>query len=92
MKKMKEMEDIFIKNLPTIDLHGYDRDGAKVAVKDFVDEAILMGWNEVVIVHGIGSGIVKMAVQEALYRNKKVLDYHIYGGNVGCTIAKIEKK
>ena len=91
MKKLKEMDDIFIKNLPTIDLHGYDRDGARVATNDFVEEAVLMGWEEIVIVHGIGSGIVKMAVQEALFRNKNVMNYHIYGGNVGCTIVRIDK-
>ena len=92
MKKMSEIDDIFIKNLPTIDLHGFDRDGARVATNDFVDEAVLMGWGEVVIVHGIGSGIVKMAVQEALFRNKKVVNYHVYGGNVGCTIVQIRKR
>lgn len=86
------MEDIFIKNLPTIDLHGYDRDSARVATNDFVDESYSMGWNEIIIIHGIGSGVVKKAVQEALAKHHKVLNYHIYCGNVGCTIVEIIQK
>lgn len=86
------MEDIFIKNLPTIDLHGYDRDSARVATNDFIDEAYAMGWTQIVIVHGIGSGVVRLSVQETLAKNKKVLNYHIYSGNIGCTIIDVVKK
>lgn len=89
MKKIEDYEDIFIKNLPTIDLHGYDRDSARVATNDFVEEATLMGWNEIVIIHGIGSGVVRQTVHDALFRNKKVLNYHVYGGNVGCTVVYV---
>lgn len=91
MKSVRNFEDIFISNLPTVDLHGYDRDSARVATNDFVEEASVMGYDEVVIIHGIGSGIVKSSVHEALSRNKKVLNYHIYGMNVGCTIVKIRR-
>lgn len=90
MKKLREMEDIFIKNLPTIDLHGYDSESARVATDDFVEEAVLMGWREIVIIHGIGSGVVKEVVHKTLFRNKRVSNYHIYGGNVGCTIVQIK--
>ena len=89
---MKNFEDIFIKNLPMIDLHGYDRESARVATNDFVDEATLMGYNEIVIIHGIGNGIVKEAVHEALSRNKMVFNYHVYGMNVGCTIVHMKEK
>lgn len=89
---MGRIDDIFIKNLPTIDLHGYDRDSARVATNDFVDEAYSMGWNQIVIIHGIGSGIVKLAVQEVLSKNHKVLKHHVYGSNVGCTIVYVIEK
>lgn len=92
MKTRKKFEDIFIKNLPTIDLHGYDRDSARVATNDFVDEAYLMGWDKIIIVHGIGSGMVKMEVHDTLAKNKKVLNYYVYGSNVGCTVVEIIKK
>lgn len=86
------INDIFLERLPKIDLHGYDRDSARVAVNDFVDEAFLMGYSEVLIIHGIGSGAVRDTVQEVLSRNKKVISYHINGMNVGCTVVKIKKE
>lgn len=86
-----KFNDIFLDRLPSIDLHGFDRESARVMVNDFVDEAYMMGYDEVLFVHGIGSGIVKSAVIDTLSRNKKVISYHIVGSNVGCTVAKICK-
>ena len=83
------INDIFLDNLPKIDLHGYDRESARVMVNDFVDEAVMMGYSSVVIIHGIGSGILRMAVKEALDKNKKVLSHHVDGMNNGCTVVKI---
>lgn len=87
-----EFNDVFLDMLPKIDLHGFDRDSARVIVNDFVDEAYMMGYDEVLFVHGIGSGIVKNAVADTLRSNKKVISYHIVFGNVGCTVAKISKR
>ena len=64
------IDDIFLKNLPTIDLHGYDRDSARVKVEDFIKENVIMRNNKIVIIHGIGEGIVKKSVHEVL---KKVI-------------------
>ena len=86
------VNDIFLDILPKIDLHGYDRESARVRVNDFVDEAYQLGYDEILFIHGIGSGIVKEAVLQTLSRNKKVLSYHIVGSNVGCTVAKIAKR
>ena len=85
------IDDIFLDRLPRIDLHGYDRESARVAVNDFIDEAVVLGYSEILIIHGIGNGVVKEAVQIALYRNKKVLSYHIDGLNIGCTVVTITK-
>lgn len=85
------VNDIFLERLPKIDLHGYDRDSSRVAVNDFIDEAVMMGYEEVVIIHGIGNGIVKGSVHEALKKNKRVLSYQVNGMNVGCTVVKIKK-
>ncbi len=82
-------EVIFINNLPTIDLHGYDRESARVAVNDFVKENVKLKNNIIVIIHGIGSHIVKTSVHETLKRNKYVLEYKLYNYNVGCTIASL---
>ena len=82
--------DIFLDRLPKLDLHGYDRDCARVAVDDFINEAVIMGYSEVVIIHGIGSGIVKKEVHEALRVNKDVLEYKTDNFNSGCTVVKIK--
>lgn len=89
MKAKEKIDDIFIKNLPTVDLHGDDRDSARVKTNDFIEEAFIMGCSKIVIIHGIGSGIVKQAVHDTLRNNKKVLSYHVYGANIGCTIVNI---
>lgn len=81
---------IFIDNLPTLDLHGFDRQTAKVAIDDFINDNIKMKNNFIVIIHGIGSGILKETTQKTLAINKKVIEYKIYPFNVGCTIAKID--
>lgn len=86
------MNNIFLDRLPKIDLHGFDRDSARVAVNDFIDEAYQMGFCEVVIIHGIGEGIVREAVHLALFNNKKVLKYNLCIDNIGCTIVEIRKK
>lgn len=86
-----ELNDIFLDHLPKIDLHGYDRDSARVMVNDFINEAYFMNYGEVVIIHGIGSGILKEVVSDTLRKNKKVKSYNIVGSNIGCTLVKIGK-
>ena len=81
---------IFINNLPTLDLHGFDRQTAKVAIDDFINDNIKMKNSFIVIIHGIGSGILKDTTKKSLAINKKVIEYKIYPFNVGCTIAKID--
>ena len=56
------MKDIFLERYPKIDLHGYDRDSARVAVNDFIDENIILGNDTILIIHGIGTGIIKKEV------------------------------
>lgn len=86
------VNDIFLDRLPKIDLHGYDRDSSRVMVNDFIYEAFLMGYDEVVIIHGIGGGIVKKTVHEALKKNKMVLSFWVDFMNNGCTVVKINKR
>ena len=85
-----DIYDIFLDRLPKIDLHGFDRDSARVMVNDFVDEAILMNYSQILIVHGIGSGIVKDSVHCTLAKRKDILNFHIVPGNVGCTVVRIK--
>ena len=80
---------IFIDSLPSLDLHGFDRDTARVAINDFINDNIKMKNKFIVIIHGIGSGILKKTTQITLSRNKKVIEYKIYPFNVGCTLVNI---
>lgn len=86
---MKPFEDIFLKHLPTIDLHGLDRDTARVYVNDFIDENRKLGKNQIVIIHGIGEGILKKEVHDTLKNNKYVVQYKLHTFNTGCTIVTL---
>ena len=87
-----KLNDIFLDSLPKIDLHGYDRESARVKVNDFIDEAYFLKYDSVVIIHGIGSGILKESVSETLRRNKKVISYNVVGSNIGCTLVRVGNK
>ena len=80
-----QVHDIFLDNLPKIDLHGFDKESARVITNDFINEAIYLGYKEIIIIHGIGTGIVKKSVHETLSRNKYVQSYKLDNFNNGCT-------
>ena len=89
---MKLDEIIFIDSLPTLDLHGYDSDYARIKINEFINDNKKMKNYNVVIVHGIGSGTIRRVTHDTLRKNKQVLDYKIFIGNVGCTIVEISNK
>lgn len=85
-------KDIFISRYPKIDLHGYDRESARVATCDFINENLILKNDTIVIIHGIGLGIVKEIVHDTLKQNKYVLEYKTDNFNPGCTIVKLSIK
>ena len=82
-------EVVFIDSLPKLDLHGFDRESARVAINDFINDNKKMGNEIVVIVHGIGLGIVRETCIQTLSRNKDVLEFKSAYGNRGCILAQI---
>ncbi len=84
------VNDIFLERYPQIDLHGCDRDTARMLTNDFVRDNIALGNETIVIIHGIGTGIVKHEVHEALRTNKQVLEYKTDNFNAGCTVVKLK--
>lgn len=80
---------IFIDNLPKLDLHGYDRQTAIVAINDFINDNIKLKQPIFIIVHGVGSGIIRKTTHECLKRHKKVIEYKISYFNQGCTLVRI---
>ena len=89
---MKLSEIIFIDQFPSLDLHGFDRDYARIKINEFIQDNFVMKNEFIVIVHGVGSGILKQETLDTLKKNTKVEEYQLFKGNIGCTIAKIKKK
>lgn len=88
MKNLSEI--LFIDRFPSLDLHGYSSDIAAVAVNDFILDNIKLKNEIIVIVHGIGSGILKNRVHNTLKKNKNVLQFATYYNNNGCTIVRLK--
>ena len=80
---------IFVDNLPSVDLHGLDKDAARLKVLELINDNIKMKNDIICIIHGVGSGILKREVHNTLKNCPKVLEYKIFYNNVGCTIAKL---
>lgn len=79
-------------NLPTLDLHGFDRDYARILINDFIKDHYNIRSRQVVIIHGNGTGVIKKTTQETLKVNRFVEEYHIDNFNDGMTIVSIRKK
>lgn len=78
--------------LPSIDLHGYDRDYARILINEFIDDQYKLKQEKIIIVHGNGSGILKRMTQEVLKRNKYVKEYKIDNFNSGMTIVTLKRR
>ena len=86
-----ELKDvIFIDNYPKLDLHGFDRETARVETNDFILDNKKLKNEIFVIIHGIGSGIIRKTVHETLKKNKNVVEYKTFYNNNGSTIVKIK--
>ena len=51
-------------HLPTLDLHGMDREYAKLLINEFIQDQYAMKNQKVIIIHGNGTGILKKTTQE----------------------------
>ena len=80
------------KNLPTLDLHGVDRDYARILINEFIEDSYNLKEERVIIIHGIGTGILRQETAKALKINKRVEGYSLNNFNVGETIVNIKKK
>lgn len=83
-------EVVFVDSLPKLDLHGFDRDSARVAINDFIRDNKKMGNEVVLIVHGIGTGIVREASVNTLNHNKDVIEFKSVYNNRGCMLVQIK--
>ena len=79
-------------NLPSLDLHGIDRDYAKILINEFIKDNYKIKNNRVIIIHGIGTGIIKKTTQETLKKNTLVENFKIDNFYPGITVVNIVKK
>lgn len=88
---MNSLDDIiFIDSLPKIDLHGFDRESARLYINDFINDNIKIKNNIFAIIHGNGTGILRKTTIETLRKNKNVLEFKQYYYNTGSTVVRIK--
>lgn len=88
---MNKLNDIiFLNSYPSLDLHGCDRETARVAIDDFIKDNIKMGNEFISIVHGVGQGILREQTFKVLSKNKNVIAFKQDNFNNGCTLVQIK--
>lgn len=61
--------------LPSLDLHGKRVDEALELLDDYISRCLMAGYDEVIIKHGIGGGVLSKVVKEFLENHKKVKSF-----------------
>lgn len=77
--------------LPTLDLHGMDREYARILIQEFISDHYHLRDERIVIIHGIGTGVLRQVTQDVLKKNSFVDSYKIDNFNVGMTIVNLKK-
>ncbi len=76
-----------------LDLHTFSPRDVKQLVPDYIDECLERGFDEVRIVHGKGTGVLRTIVHAALDRHPAVEGYVLAGehrGGWGATIVTLK--
>ncbi len=81
---------MYLSSIRSIDLHGMDRITAKITVDEFITDLIRLKEDKGVIIHGIGTGILRKEVATYLKQDRRVKEYKLDFMNPGCTIVVIE--
>lgn len=79
---------------PELDLRGLDSIEAIEETDRYLSKVLDAGWDEIRIVHGKGTGVLRKKINEYLSRDKRVLEKRIgkWGeGDTGVTVVKLRK-
>ncbi len=77
-----------------IDIRGLNVEEALLETDRFLDESFLANLNQVIVIHGKGTGVLRIGIQDYLRRNKHVKSYRTgtYSeGGQGVTIVEINR-
>lgn len=77
---------------PTLDLHGFDRDYARIMINDFIYDCYVMKERRAIIIHGVGSGVLRKTTQEVLKHNLYVEEAKLDIFNDGQTIVSLKNR
>ncbi|ERJ32634.1 endonuclease MutS2 [Campylobacter concisus] len=75
----------------SLDLHGIRADEAIAKLDKFISDSLVMGFDEVSVFHGIGTGKLAFAVKNFLKEHPSVKEFHDAPANQGGYGAKIVK-
>ena len=76
------------------DIRGMMVDEGESVVAKFIDDAILAGLKEVLVIHGKGTGALRRGIHDYLRRDKNVRDFRfadIDEGGTGATLVTLKK-
>ena len=77
---------------PKIDVRGKRVEEVIPELENFIDDAVLVGFKELSILHGKGFGILRKVIREYLSRREEVKNFgdeHIERGGHGITIVNL---
>ncbi|MCJ7765632.1 MAG: Smr/MutS family protein, partial [Thiovulaceae bacterium] len=72
-----------------LDIHGLRADEAEEKMDKFLSDALIDGWDEVLIYHGVGTGRLSYAVKNFLRAHPKVKSFDNAPHNMGGSGAKV---
>ncbi len=78
----------------TLDLRGKRYEEASVLIERMIDDAVYANFNQISIIHGFGTGVIRKLVHEMLKQSPHISEFRFGGANEGgqgITIATIKK-
>jgi DNA mismatch repair protein MutS2 len=78
---------------PEIDLRGYNIEDALTAIDKYLDDAVMANLHQVSLIHGKGTGVLRVGVHNYLKKHRSVNTYRLGGqgeGGLGATIVELK--
>lgn len=83
---------MYLSSIRNVDLHGMDRITAIITVDEFINDLIRLKEAKGVIIHGVGTGILRREVSNYLKYDKRIKEYKLDFMNPGCTVILLNDK